>query len=397
MKKITAFIITLLLFININISAFAAETEDTYSSWSMNYIQDAESMYNILPASMVNSDYTKVISREQFCELAYETMAYISGYTAYYDALSTANENGKSFDVSAGLYKIYPTAINQTSPFTDTSDERIIYLNRIGIILGKGDGLFAPDDLLTREEAATILGRIADHFSLQQFDNKLDFTDATEISDWAVDGVNAVCGMGLMNGMGNGIFSPQTYFTREQAIATMIREIDAVPYLCNREKISESKYFVFNFFWLWVENDNGEVQFKLPMYCATYNYRTDYGYSGVRFFTKDNKLLAAAYGSSNDSTSLSYKKNGTTIFDMTANNELFFIPSSGGSFFALTKDHSAIIMQDTRYSAPTVDAAYSVYAVYDFRGNALIPPGSSWADLFKAGYVDTEYSVNYAY
>jgi hypothetical protein len=203
--------------------------------------------------------------------------------------------------------------------------------------------------------------------------------------------------MGIMIGMGNGTFSPQTNCTKEQSIATMIREISAVPYLCNREEISKGEYFIYNSFRLWVEDQNGKVLFKLPAYWATYNYRTDYGYSNMKFFKHDEKMLVASLGMSNDPKSLSYKKSGTTFFDLDSGKELLFIPASSGFFYALSKDRNAIIMNDTKYSAPTVDAAYDVYAVYNFNGKELIPPGSDWQSLYDAGYVDTKYSVNYVW
>jgi hypothetical protein len=203
--------------------------------------------------------------------------------------------------------------------------------------------------------------------------------------------------MGIINGMGGGLFSPLTAFTKEQAVATMIREINAIPYLLNREEIAPGECFIFNSFWLWVEDGDGKVLFKLPKYWATYDYRADYGYSGIRFFTHDDKLLAAAIGVSNDPKSLSSEKSGTTFFELETGGETLFIPSSGGYFYALSVDHDAIVMQDVRYSAPTVDAAYSVYAVYNFSGRELIAPGSDWQTLYNAGYVDTLTSVDYVW
>ncbi len=38
-----------------------------------------------------------------------------------------------------------------------------------------------------------------------------------------------------------------------------------MPYLHNRETVGKGRYFVFNFFFLWVENESGGVIFKLPI------------------------------------------------------------------------------------------------------------------------------------
>ena len=55
-------------------------------------------------------------------------------------------------------------------------------------------------------------------------------------------------------------------------------------------------------------------------------------------------------------------------------------------------DGNYIIAEETRYSAPTVDAAYSVYAVYDMAGNLIVPLAEkTWAELGWEGFVRPSY------
>ena len=127
-------------------------------------------------------------------------------------------------------------------------------------------------------------------------------------------------------------------------------------------------------------------------------------HSGVAFFKHDGKLLAAAFGRSEDPESLSYNVDaslgyyaGTTFFDVYSEKELFFIHSSAGRFYALTKDGAAIIMEAFAWPEPNADAFYNIYSVYDFNGKELIPQGSAWKDLYDAGFVDTALPLFYTW
>ncbi len=398
MRRTISFLIAFLLICFAAVSgtpgAGALSAGDICSRWSEAYINDAEGLYRILPDRLSTGDYTKQITREEFCELAYETIAYIAGSIRFNEALleESENESDGSFDFSGGPRKLYPDMSSETPPFTDTDNLKIYALFKLGIVKGTGGGRFMPKEPLTRQEAAMILLRIADYFSFRHFESGLVFTDADSISETLTGSVDAVCGMGIMNGMGDGTFSPGAYLTREQAAAAMVRVIGChSPY--GRELIEEGRYFVFNAFRLWVENEEGGVLFELPMYMETYDYRTGYGYSSMRFFKRGEKLIAACAGISGDPESLSGGKNGTTFFDVDSGEELLFISESSGCFYSLTKDRDALIMRDTRYDGATVDSSYSVYAVYGFEGSELLAPGSGWEDLVRRGYADAEPSA----
>ena len=83
---------------------------------------------------------------------------------------------------------------------------------------------FRPDDLVTREEMSKILSIMAKRIlvikDLPQ-GYQADFTDMDEVSKWAVEYVNQVQFAGLMTGMEDGSFQPQGNATRAEA-ATVI-------------------------------------------------------------------------------------------------------------------------------------------------------------------------------
>jgi len=98
-----------------------------------------------------------------------------------------------------------------------------IGMGAIGAVNGTGDGAFSPNKNLTRQEAATILARLADYMDIELENGTLAFADNGKISSWAKDSVARISASGIMNGVGNNTFDPLSSYTREQAILTIIR------------------------------------------------------------------------------------------------------------------------------------------------------------------------------
>ena len=107
--------------------------------------------------------------------------------------------------------------------FSDTDNTKVLYLAQEGIISGKGNGIFAPNDTLTRAEAASILYRIARHcgISISEYTGA-PFADDAQIADWAKDNIYYVVSAQIMSGTGDG-FAPLNPYTAEQAISTIQR------------------------------------------------------------------------------------------------------------------------------------------------------------------------------
>ena len=121
--------------------------------------------------------------------------------------------------------------------FNDTTDINVQKLGYLGIVTGIGNGNFAPDSHLTREQAAVILMRLLSEIqdATPYFLPELDmlhlsdiFVDYALVSSWAVWPVSFIHGMGIMSGVGSDMFAPQEQYSREQAIVTMVRVFDEV-------------------------------------------------------------------------------------------------------------------------------------------------------------------------
>ena len=106
----------------------------------------------------------------------------------------------------------------------------------MGLMNGLSETVFGPDNYLTREQAATVLMRMADLYSGFPYRNAPNqsaafpaegenpYTDL--ISGWALEGVLRAKEAGIMLGTGDATFSAQSNFTREQAIVTLYRMVN---------------------------------------------------------------------------------------------------------------------------------------------------------------------------
>ncbi len=170
-------------------------TSVPYSEWAKSDIEKAIAL-NIINVGG-NYNFPAPITREEFCELIYNYC---------YNVI-------KEVDTVTGENK-----------FTDTTNSKIIRLNAMGIINGKSETEFAPDDLLTREEAAVILHKMVNKtIPVPVTEMYFIFDDEVNISDWALNSIQVMCNMGVMNGVGENKFAPQDAYTTEQAIATIVR------------------------------------------------------------------------------------------------------------------------------------------------------------------------------
>lgn len=167
---------------------------DTPSDWAKEIVDNAIEA-NLVPEELQNR-YRKNIDREDFCEIAYNLPM---------------------------LQKVLKNGTESNDYFTDTDNKKVHALCAIGIIEGVGDNKFAPNEFITREEAATILKRICDAADIEIENSADKFVDDAYISDWASEAVYAMRTIGIMQGVSQTEFSPRGTYTKEQAITTMDR------------------------------------------------------------------------------------------------------------------------------------------------------------------------------
>ena len=201
--------------------------EVTYSDWAESDIMSAGSKGYLdtvpqgnAPAvtDLLGSDYTRAIIRGQFAALSlrfYEQ--FMKNYYPENDGTIVVNHGDDVFADSVGneaMAKAYNLGILGGYNSADS---------RSGVYVG-------PNDLITREQAATMLARLMQvideetgrgFYSNTDFNVTLPFTDT--IADWAMAGVKTVYYWGVMNGTSGTTFSGQSNYTIEQSIVTLMR------------------------------------------------------------------------------------------------------------------------------------------------------------------------------
>ena len=172
-------------------------TGDTPSSWAVENVNTAVDA-GIVPETL-QSAYTQATTRAEFCALAVELYETIMG-----------------------------TEITERATFSDTTDVNVEKMAGLGVVNGVGDGKFDPSASLTREEAATMLSRLANVMEKPLTAGTASFADNASISSWASEAVGQVQASGIMNGIEGNQFAPSDPYTREQSIVTMLRLYDFV-------------------------------------------------------------------------------------------------------------------------------------------------------------------------
>ncbi len=119
------------------------------------------------------------------------------------------NNNSIEIPVQVGAYIV---------EFTDTTNHwaktYIGTLAGMNILDGMGDNTFAPDGSLTRAQFVAMLAKMTDGIDITAAASA-GFTDVNE-KDWYFGYVNWGYENGIVNGMGDGTFSPNASITREQ-------------------------------------------------------------------------------------------------------------------------------------------------------------------------------------
>lgn len=163
----------------------------------------------------------------------------ISGYSWAKDAIEELYKRGIISGKGNGMYapadiltraeltkmivNAFELKADGTSEFSDIdghwAKEFITIANSLGIVNGTGDGLFAPDGLITREQAAKIIyGALT--YGKEEIINSSDetkFADDTSISEYARQAVYFMKNSGIISGKGENMFAPNDNLTRAEA------------------------------------------------------------------------------------------------------------------------------------------------------------------------------------
>lgn len=173
----------------------AADLSDA-SAWAHDYILSA--IENGLVPEGLRGRYGENTTRAEFCALA------------------------------VALYETVKGEITGRATFVDTHDINAEKAAYVGIVRGMGGNRFAPHDPLSRQQAATMLSRLAYAIGRPFPQHDPAFADNAQIAVWAFSEVGQVQAADIMRGMGGNRFVPEDPYTREQSIITILRLFDFV-------------------------------------------------------------------------------------------------------------------------------------------------------------------------
>ncbi len=121
---------------------------------------------------------------------------------------------------------ILPAATGDRFPDDDGSphEANINRLAAAGIVSGKGSG-YAPQELVTRAQMATFLVRAANHATGVALADGADYFSDDETSPHEAN-INRAAGAGLASGAGNGGFAPEAAVRRDQMASFLARALE---------------------------------------------------------------------------------------------------------------------------------------------------------------------------
>lgn len=202
-------------------AVLALNSKPVTSTWAESEIERAKE-YGLIPEILEGAVMTEPITRLEFASVAVKTYEKLSGTAAL------------------------PATVN---PFTDCSDQEMLKAYNLNVAVGVAPDTFAPDRLLNREQAATMLTRVFKRATMPgwsyegdaqyplQFTQPARFADDAQISDWAKESVYFMAANQIINGVGENKFAPANTTsaqeashyanaTREQALAIAVRMVE---------------------------------------------------------------------------------------------------------------------------------------------------------------------------
>ena len=174
----------------------------TASNWAQTDINKANEK-GLIPQD-IQGNYGDSINREEFSELA----------VTLYETLSRKK-----------------VSVQVDNPFKDTQNPKVIIANQLGLVEGRGDGIFSPYEKITKEEASAIIYKTL-KVAKPRYDysnsHESEFRDSNKISKWAKESVDYLYGIEVLNGNNDNFFNPEAKISREEGIVLVKRLYDKV-------------------------------------------------------------------------------------------------------------------------------------------------------------------------
>lgn len=166
------------------------------SDWFISELSEL-SAAALLPSSLNDADLTQPTTRLELCQMA----------AAFWQALYGSLPSGG------------------TSPFIDVDDPAVTACYQLGLVGGYGEGIFAPNDPLTRQQMFCVVYQMMQCMgAAPQGDMALlsGYADGALVAEWAQLPAAALLAQGIVHGS-DGLLLPEQTLTREQTLAMLWR------------------------------------------------------------------------------------------------------------------------------------------------------------------------------
>lgn len=213
MKRVIMFLMSLIIMVNASVIGVFA---DAPSSWAQREIATAISL-DLVP-DYLQSNYQAPIKRIEFMHLM--------------------NRLAQAWQLDLkSLVRAKGISLSSIS-YNDTKDQAVLYFSALGIVTGDGKGSFRPNARITRQESTKVLFNSAATLTsvvdseIKRAENEKrpvlhhmphNFDDGYAFDTWARESSLWCFRYGIMNGVSDTKFNPRGYYTREQAILTVLR------------------------------------------------------------------------------------------------------------------------------------------------------------------------------
>ena len=207
-----------------------AAGERSVSPWAAEEIARAES-YGLLDVGDLRADYaawteevmdwTQPITRAMFLRfaLSYAAVMNHSDRGCFQNAVNKLLAQR----TEDGHFLVYP--------FADDRSDEAAAAYALGITEGRGGGVFDPNSLITRQEAAAMLCRayMACGGEALPAGEAEPFADEDAIALWAKEAVHTLRSWDVLRGMEDGSFDPKGNFTIQQCAVCFLRLSEEMP------------------------------------------------------------------------------------------------------------------------------------------------------------------------
>ena len=168
------------------------------STWAIREVLEMKDK-GMIPSVLDNCDMSKAITRAQMCAIAVTAYGKITGET--YTPKSTGH-------------------------FTDTDDPNVNAAYELEIVGGYGNGIFGPNDTLTREQFFRIMANFMKVIGYPRDDTRAvtlgTYNDGSRVAEWAAPATRLMVYIGAVRGDGKNL-NPQGATKIEEAVAIFLR------------------------------------------------------------------------------------------------------------------------------------------------------------------------------